>query len=67
MILIEQCKCEGPLDAKKREREHIEQLKASLNKTVPSRTQKEWREENKYKKKRRMCLVKTETIDEGRS
>jgi hypothetical protein len=30
MILIEQCACEGSLDALKKEREYLEQLKASF-------------------------------------
>ena len=49
MILIEQCRCEGSLDAKKRERDHLEHLKASLNAYIPTRTRKERYEVNKEK------------------
>jgi hypothetical protein len=47
MIEIEKYKCNDKLEACKRERYWIENLKASLNKVIPSRTQKEYREENK--------------------
>ena len=49
MILIEQCKCENHLDALKKEREYVEQLKAILNVCIPSRYYKEWCEYNKEK------------------
>ncbi len=38
MILIETCRCENSLDAKRKERQHIEQEKATLNTLIPSRT-----------------------------
>ena len=41
MILIETCKCENGLDAERKERKYVEELKASLNCTIPSRTIKE--------------------------
>ena len=47
MVLIEQSACVNRLDALKKEREFIELLQASLNKQIPSRTNKEWFEENK--------------------
>jgi hypothetical protein len=49
MILIEQCTCESALDARKRERGYMEHLKATLNVRVPSRSGKEWRDDNKDK------------------
>ena len=47
MILIEQCACEGSLDARKKERVYLEQLKASLNAQIPSRSCKEYSQDNK--------------------
>jgi hypothetical protein len=46
MILIEQCKCDGALDARKKAREHLGKLRASLNKHIPSRTKNEHYEYN---------------------
>ena len=43
MILIEIRSCDNALDAKKVERNYIEQLKATLNKAIPSRTDKEYK------------------------
>ena len=56
MILVESYPCKSSLDLHKREREIIEELKSTLNKHIPSRTKKEWRENNKehiavYRKK----------------
>ena len=47
MILIEQCKREGSLDALKKEREHLEQLKASLNVIIPTRYIQEYLKDNR--------------------
>jgi hypothetical protein len=47
MILIETRPCNDELEAKKIEREHIEQLQATLNRCIPGRTKQE------YKKKYR--------------
>tara|TARA_R110000823_G_C15690367_1_gene475301 strand:- start:9 stop:602 length:594 start_codon:yes stop_codon:yes gene_type:complete len=49
MVLVEYYKCETKLELEKREREIIENLKPTLNKTIPTRTSKEWREDNKEK------------------
>ena len=49
MILIEDCKCENRLDALRKERGYLEQVKASLNLTIPSRSNKEWCVENREK------------------
>ncbi len=50
MVMIEKYSCNCKLEATKRERELIEELKATLNIQVPSRTQKEWVENNKDKR-----------------
>jgi len=47
MILVESYPCKSSLDLHKREREIIEQLKPTLNKNIPLRTNKEWRGDNK--------------------
>jgi hypothetical protein len=49
IILIEQYKASDKKDLEKRERFHIESLGAGLNKATPTRTMKEWREDNKDK------------------
>ena len=46
MILIERTKCEDILDAKRKERKYIEDMHATLNSNLPSRTQKEWTADN---------------------
>lgn len=51
MIEIEKYNCNDLNEALARERYWIEELKADLNKQVPTRTQKEWFEENKEQKK----------------
>ena len=54
MILIEYYKCDTKLELEKREREVIENLKPSLNNRIPTRTYKEWCEDNKeYYKQRK--------------
>jgi predicted GIY-YIG superfamily endonuclease len=47
MILIETRECANSLDARKIERGHIEEYNSTLNVYIPSRTFKEWQQENK--------------------
>jgi len=47
MIELEKWSCSNKFEAAKRERYHIEELKASLNKVVPSRSFQEYRSNNK--------------------
>ena len=55
MVLIEKYSCDNKLELEKRERFHIEELKATLNKKIPTQTNKEYKkiynEENKDKAK----------------
>ena len=51
MVLLETRACGNSLEAKKAEREFIESLQASLNKSLPGRTQKGWRLDNVEKLK----------------
>ena len=46
MILIEQRACANRLDAERQERQYIEDLHATLNQVIPSRTRREWEEHN---------------------
>ena len=46
MVLIERCVCQDALEARGREREHVEQLHASLNRVVPNRSRKEYYNDN---------------------
>lgn len=46
IILIEEYECENKMELERRERYWIEELKASLNQRIPTRTNKEWREAN---------------------
>ena len=47
MILINTIECCEVLEARKIEREYLEKLKASLNKTIPSRTKKQYTTDTK--------------------
>jgi predicted GIY-YIG superfamily endonuclease len=47
IVMIEECNLETLQQAKLKERYWLEELKATLNKYIPSRTNKEYREENK--------------------
>jgi len=47
IILIENYACESKDELHRRERHWIDTLKPSLNKVIPTRTKKEWREENR--------------------
>ena len=47
IILIETYECKNKDELHKRERYWIDELKSSLNKSIPTRTQAEWREDNK--------------------
>ena len=49
MIIIEKFKCNDKLELHQRERYWLENLKASLNSKIPTRTDKEYREDNKDK------------------
>jgi hypothetical protein len=49
MVLIDREACADRLDSEKKERMYIEELNATLNQFIPSRTRKEWDEENKEK------------------
>ena len=62
MILIEYYPCKTKLELEKKEREIIENLKSTLNNAIPTRTIKEWREENKeyMKKQKEYKLLKVE-------
>ena len=42
MILIERSGCQDALEARKMERQYIEQYNATLNKTIPNRSEKEY-------------------------
>ena len=47
MVLVENYPCNNKNELHARERYFIENLKAKLNRNIPTRTIKEWREENK--------------------
>ena len=51
MIPIEQIALDNKLDVLKREREHIEALKSTLNRQIPTRTKHEYTITNREKKK----------------
>ena len=58
MIEITKYTCESKLELEMEERRYMELLKSNLNKCIPTRTKKEWRQNNKekykeYKKKYR--------------
>jgi len=49
MILIENYNCNSKKELDSKEREYVDKLKPSLNTIIPSRTNKEWQEDNKDK------------------
>jgi len=51
MVMIEQYPCNNVLEASRRERYWVEQLNATLNTCVPSRTNKQYNEETNCNKK----------------
>jgi len=63
MVLVEKYICESKLELKKRERYWIELLKCKLNCRIPSRTPKEWREDNTQKLAIRHKLYRLNNID----
>jgi hypothetical protein len=60
MVEIEKYNCANKNEAEKRERYWIETLKAKLNKHIPTRTNKEFREDNKEKVKEYQKLYREE-------
>ena len=58
LILIENRKCDNKLDALKKEREHIEILHATLNKVIPTRTDQEYKIQNKLCKETHKDKIK---------
>lgn len=60
MIPIEVYPCNDKKELEVRERHHIELLKPKLNKVIPTRTQKEWYQDNKEK-----ILEKTKQYQEN--
>lgn len=67
MIMIEEYNCNNKLEALKRERELIEVLKSTLNFEIPSRTHKEYREDNKDKIKEKYIIYYENNKDKLRS
>jgi hypothetical protein len=49
MIEIEKYKCNDKYEAEKRERYYIEDMKATLNQTIPTRTDLEYKADNRDK------------------
>jgi len=47
VVLVENVKCENKQELHKRERFHIEELSAELNKVIPNRSQKEYYDKNR--------------------
>ncbi len=68
MILIEKHECNDGLEARKKEREFVESLNATLNNRMPSRTSTEWYHENKEHvlelKRERYDQTKTEQLEQ---
>jgi len=52
MVLIEKVDCEDKQTLHKIERSYIEKLETTLNKVIPTRTNKEWKKDNKEKLKK---------------
>ena len=54
MVLVEYYKCDTKLELEKREREVIKNLKPTLNRFIPTRTHKEYYQDNKEKIKEKL-------------
>ena len=70
MILLERCKCDDELDARKKERHYIEQLNASLNVYIPGRTKSEYYQDKKkytINKSKKYYENNTETCKEWKN
>jgi hypothetical protein len=46
IVLVEEFSCDNKMQLERKEREHIEAMKPTLNKIVPTRTHKEWVQAN---------------------
>jgi hypothetical protein len=65
MVEVEKFNCNDGNEARKKERECLENLNAKLNERVPSRNKKEWRDDNKEiikENKRQYHIKNRETI-----
>jgi hypothetical protein len=60
---IEKFPCNNYIEASKRERYWIENLKSTLNKVVPSRTKKEWENEHKEQMSEYIKQYRTDNKD----
>jgi hypothetical protein len=66
IVLIEEYSCENKNQLERRERYWIETLKATLNKAIPTRTIKEWHEDNKDKIKEHNAKYRADNIEKIR-
>ena len=69
MIQLKEFSCENKREKDTEERKHIDELKPSLNKQLPTRTQKQWVETNKEKLKeqrKQYRLLKGDTLLESK-
>jgi hypothetical protein len=60
MVLIENCPCDNKEELHRRERYWIEEFKPNLNKQIPTRTIKEWYDENRDKLRMKQCEYRAE-------
>ena len=63
MIMIEEYSCNSKLEAEKRERYFIEELKATLNIVIPTRTKKEYNKDYREKKKEYDIIYRKDNKD----
>lgn len=63
IVLVEEYACENKNQLERRERHWIETLKPSLNRAVPTRTNKEWKTENADKVRESGAKYRAENAD----
>ena len=63
MVMIEEYSCNSKLEAEKRERYFIEELKATLNIVIPTRTKKEYNKDYREKKKEYDIIYRKDNKD----
>jgi len=64
MVMIEEYPCENKLQAERKEREYIENLNATLNRHIPTRTHEEYREQYKEQLREKSKKYREENAEE---
>jgi group I intron endonuclease len=66
IVLVEEFPCENKMQLERRERHWIDELKPTLNKRIPTRTDKEYRADNAEKQRERQKKYRAENAEKVR-